>query len=262
MTRTIEERDRGAIRTIVLDRPDSMNSFDEEMGGDFLATLESAAEEAVRAVVITGRGKAFCAGEDLRALGSSYGEEKAPDLGDILRRRYNPAILAIRELRKPVVAAINGVAAGAGVSIALACDFRVMSEAASLVLAFSKVGLVPDSGGTWLLPRYVGVGRALRLAMEGDPLPASVALDLGLVDRLAPPADVLDVAEKEASRFGEGPTVGFGLIKRLIWKAHEQRLEDHLEDEAKAQEIAGRTDDHLEGVNAFLEKRPPRFTGS
>lgn len=251
----------GGIARITLNRPTALNAFDDEMGADFLAALRSADADEVRAVIVTGAGKAFCAGEDLRALAADYQAGSPQDLGEILRRRYNPAIEAIISLRKPVVAAVNGVAAGAGVSLALACDMRLIADNASLVLAFSKVALVPDSGGTWLLPRYLGLGRALELAMSGDPVSAMRALELGLVTKVVPDEELSDACEELASSLASGPTAAYGTIKQLIWSAGSAPLHEHLENEAKAQSAAGRTEDHLEGVGAFLAKRPPDFKG-
>lgn len=250
-----------SVLWIRLNRPEVFNSFDEEMGLAFVKALEAGADEGIRCVVITGEGKAFCAGEDLRALAGGYQKGAAPDLGDILRRRYIPAVELIHSLEKPVVAAINGVAAGAGVSIALACDHRIMAEEASLVLAFSKAGLIPDAGGTWLLPKYLGVGRALELAFRGDALPAQKALDLGLVNKLVPASEVQTAARAQAEEFAAGPTVALALMKRLIWRAAGGYLSKHLEEEANAQTTAGKTSDHLEGVAAFGEKRAPAFQG-
>lgn len=250
-----------AVAWIVLNRPDVLNAFNEEMGGAFVGALEASRDPAVRCVVVIGRGKAFCAGEDLRALSGDYAAGGAPDLGGILRRRYIPAVETIQSLDKPVVAAVNGVAAGAGVSIALACDYRVMAEEASYMLAFSRVGLIPDAGGTWLLPKYLGVGRALEIALLSTPIPAARALELGLANRICPAADVRSIAAEVAGGFAAGPTVAYGLMKKLIWKAAGRHLGEHLAAEADAQTAAGKSADHLEGVKAFLEKREPRFEG-
>lgn len=250
-----------SLAVITLNRPEVFNSFDEEMGGAFVEALVSCTAPDVRSVLITGEGKAFCAGEDLRALAGGYSSGEPPDLGDILRRRYIPAIETIQSLEKPVVAAVNGVAAGAGVSLALACDYRVMAEGANLVLAFSKVGLVPDAGGTWLLPKYLGVGRALDVALSGDPIPATTAHEWGLVNRVCPAEDVGNIGRAVAAAFAVGPTLAFAETKRLVWRAAGGYLTEHLNAEADAQARAGRSADHLEGVAAFGEKRPPRFQG-
>ncbi|MEO7803709.1 MAG: enoyl-CoA hydratase-related protein [Actinomycetota bacterium] len=262
MTSTVVVEHRDAVQFITLNRPEVFNAFNDEMGAALLAALGEADDASVRAVVITGTGKAFCAGEDLRALSADYAAGKAPDLADIIRRRYNPVILAIQSLPKPVVAAVNGVAAGAGVSLALACDYRIMSEHASLVLAFSKVGLVPDSGGTWLLPKYLGVGRALELALSGDVVTAQRALELGLVNQVVASEKIAGTAGDFATNLATGPTLAYGMIKRLVWDAASAQLANHLESEAQAQSRAGSSADHLEGVNAFLEKRPPGFKGA
>ena len=251
----------GAVATIRLDRPEAFNAFDEEQGAAFLQALDGVKGDDVRAVVITGEGKAFCAGEDLRSLQSGYDAGDPPDHADILRRRYNPSMLAIRTLAKPVIAAINGVAAGAGVSLALACDLRIMSARASMVLGFASVGLVPDSGATWLLPRYVGIGRAYEMAVSGARISAEEALALGLVDQLVDGAELETVVRDRARELAEGPTVALAQIKKLLWDSWGADLAGHLEEEAKAQAIAGGSADHLEGVRAFNEKRPPHFEG-
>ncbi|HLF69359.1 MAG TPA: enoyl-CoA hydratase-related protein [Actinomycetota bacterium] len=252
----------GAALHITLNRPEVFNVFDDDMGRRFLEGLTEAADPSVRAVLITGAGKAFCGGEDLKALSSHYEAGEAPDLGEILLRRYNPAIEAIISLEKPVIAAVNGVAAGAGFSLALACDLRVMAENSSFVLAFPKVGLVPDSGGTWLLPRYLGPGRALEVALLADPIKAARALELGLVNSVVPADELATAAADLVRRLAEGPTIAFGLSKRLIWESSQSSLVEHLTREADAQRRAGLSGDHLEGVKAFGEKRSPRFTGA
>ncbi len=254
------ERSEGTVR-VSLNRPEVLNSFDEEMGLAFIEALGAAADPAVRCVVIAGEGRAFCAGEDLRALSGDYERGEAPDLGDILRRRYIPAIKAILELEKPVIAAVNGTAAGAGVSLVLACDYRVMSEDAALVLAFVGAGLVPDAGATWLLPKYVGVGRALELSMTGRKVASREALELGLVSEVVPSDDFDARISKLAGEFASGPTVAYALMKDLIWRAAGGYLDKHLDAEADAQTSAGASADHMEGVRAFLEKRPARFEG-
>ena len=245
-----------------LQRPDVLNAFNDELGGKLLEAVEEAASnESIRCLVITGAGKAFSAGEDLGALAGTYESGSAPPLGNTLVDRYNPLIRAIRAAPKPVVAAVNGVAAGAGASIALACDFRVASERAKLVLAFIKVGLVPDSGALWLLSRMVGPATAWRLAATGDPVSADNALELGLFDRVV----AEETFEKEWRAFAEelaaGPTRAYALTKALVNFAADHSLDEHLDEEVRAQSAAGKTEDHMEGVTAFLSKRAPNFEG-
>jgi 2-(1,2-epoxy-1,2-dihydrophenyl)acetyl-CoA isomerase len=247
-----------AVATIVLDRPDALNSLTVPLKEELLAAFREAGRDAaVRAVVLTGAGRAFCAGQDLR-------ERLEPDAAPLdveVRERYNPLILAMRRLEKPIVGAINGVAAGAGASIAFACDLRIAAEGASFVLAFGRVGLIPDSGATWFLPRLVGLARAFELALLSDPLSAADAQRLGLVTSVVPPDALLAEARGLAGRLAAGAPRAIGLTKRALNRALETDLESALEYEAFLQGIAGRTADHAEGMRAFLEKRPPRFTG-
>lgn len=251
-----------AVAIIVLDRPDVLNAFDDELGREALeAVRKAAADPAARCVVITGAGRAFSSGEDLAALSGSYEGDEPPPLGDTLVSRYNPLIRAIRSTPKPVVAALNGVAAGAGASIALACDFRVASDKAKLVLAFIKVGLVPDSGAVWFLSRMVGAAKAWELAALGDPVSADDALRLGLLTQVVPADEFDDAWRSFARRLAAGPTRGYALTKALIAGAATHALDDQLELEVEAQTEAGATEDHLEGVRAFLSKRSPTFKG-
>jgi 2-(1,2-epoxy-1,2-dihydrophenyl)acetyl-CoA isomerase len=211
----------------------------------------------VRAVVLTGAGRAFCAGQDLRERG-------APDAAPLeveLREHYNPIIRAMTGLGTPIVAAINGVAAGAGASLALAADLRIAAEGASFVLAFGRLGLVPDSGATWFLPRLVGPARAAELALLNAPLSAEDALRLGLVSRVVPPDRLLDEAHEMAARIADGAPIANALTKRALRRALESDLDAALDHEATLQGIAGRTADHAEGLAAFVDKRPPRFRG-
>lgn len=247
---------------ITLNRPEVLNAFDDELGFAVLKAVEEAAgDDAVRCIVITGSGRAFCAGEDLGALAADYEKGVAPDLGKTLTARYNPLIRAIRAAPKPVMAAVNGVAAGAGASIALACDLRIASEHAKLVLAFINVGLVPDSGAVWFLTRTIGTARAWELASTGRPLNADEALTLGLFDEVVPAGDFEETWRTHAARLAAGPTTAYALTKRLVRDAAERSLDEQLDAEVAAQTAAGRTDDHLEGVQAFLAKRPPKFSG-
>ena len=252
-----------AVATITLDRPDVLNAFDDELGKAALAAVQEASDDsAVRCVVITGAGRAFSAGEDLGALQASYESGTAPDIGGILVDRYNPLIRAIRDAPKPVIAAVNGVAAGAGASVALACDFRVASERAKLVIPFVKIGLVPDSGALWFLIRMVGESRAWALAAGGDPITADECRELGIFHEVVP-ADTFESRWREyAARIADGPTLAYALTKSLLHQAAEASLDDQLEAEVLGQSKAGRSADHLEGVRAFLEKRPANFQGS
>ena len=251
-----------AVAVISLDRPEVLNSFDDELGRATLAAVDrAAADDEVRCIVITGAGRAFSAGEDLGALVEGYERGEPPPLGDTLRDRYNPLIRSIRGAPKPVVAAINGVAAGAGASIALACDFRIASEKAKLILAFIKVGLVPDSGGLWFLTKMVGAAKAWELGATGDPVSADEALRLGLVTKVVPADDFEHEWRNYSSALAQGPTRAFALTKQLVNSATERSLDEQLTFEIDAQSAAGQSEDHLEGVNAFLAKRPPKFQG-
>jgi 2-(1,2-epoxy-1,2-dihydrophenyl)acetyl-CoA isomerase len=248
----------GAIATITLDRPDALNALDAALRNELLAAFRAAGrDQGVRVVVLTGAGRAFCAGQDLRETGGPG----SPPLSAVLRDAYNPLILAIRRLEKPVIAAVNGVAAGAGASLALACDLRVAADTASFVLAFGRVGLVPDSGATWVLPRLVGPARAAELAFLGDPVTPTDAERWGLVNRVVPAAGLIAETRAIAGRLAEGAPRALALTKRALNRSLEASLEDQLEYEAALQGIAGRTADHREGVAAFRGKRAPRFTG-
>jgi len=255
---TVRLETSDAFATITLNRPEALNAFDRAMKTELLAALRAVERDrSVRAVVLTGAGRAFCAGQDLR---EPFGGEQ-PTLADELRLRYNPAILAISRLSKPVIAAVNGVAAGAGCSLALACDLRIAAEGTSFVLAFGRVGLVPDSGATWFLPRIVGQARAADLALVGDPLAADEAVRIGLVSRVVPAESLLDEARALAIRLAEGSPLAMALTKRALRYSADAGLEDALEHEAALQGIAGRSKDHEEGVAAFRAKRAARFTG-
>jgi len=255
------ERD-GAVAILTLNRPEVLNAFNDELGFALVeAVRETGADDAVRCIVITGAGRAFSSGEDLAALAGHYERGTAPELGQTLVNRYNPLVRALRDAPKPVVAAINGVAAGAGASLALACDFRIASDRAKLVLAFIKVGLVPDTGALWHLSRMVGTATAFRLGAIGDPLSADEALAIGLVDRVVPADDFESEWRLFAAELASGPTEAYGITKHLVAFAAEHTLEEQLVEEVHAQTRAGKTDDHLEGVTAFLGKRAPRFEG-
>jgi 2-(1,2-epoxy-1,2-dihydrophenyl)acetyl-CoA isomerase len=253
---TIEVATADGISTITLNRPDSLNALNATMRRELLAAFKDAArDQSVRAVVLTGHGRGFCSGADLRG----GADERA--FRAVLTTQYNPLITAIRELPKPVIAAVNGVAAGAGVSLALACDLVVASDEARFLLAFVRIGLVPDSGAVRVLVRSLGRHRAAELAMTGDPLPASEAAAAGLINGVVPSAELASHASSVAQRLAAGPTLAIGLTKRLINQAEGPGFAEGLALEAALQELAGRTQDHAEGVAAFSEKREPRFMG-
>lgn len=247
------------VLTVTLNRPDVLNAFSDAMLSDLHNALREAERDpAVRCIVLTGAGRGFCSGQDLRDRTG-----QAPfSFADSLRRRYNPIILKLRTMEKPVLAAVNGVAAGAGCSLALACDLRVASEKASFIEVFARVGLVPDSGSTYLLPRLVGLSKALELSFTADAVDAGEALRLGLVNRLVPHDELMPRTLEFARRFAAGPTRAYGLIKRAINYGLGATLEQALDYEAYLQEVAGRTADHREGVAAFMEKRQANFKGS
>jgi 2-(1,2-epoxy-1,2-dihydrophenyl)acetyl-CoA isomerase len=247
------------VSTITLDRPEALNSLTVPLKRELLTAFQAARRDVgVRVVVLTGSGRAFCAGQDLR-------ERVEPDAAPLeieIRERYNPLIRAIWSLEKPVIAAINGVAAGAGASIALACDIRLAADNAAFNLAFGRVGLVPDSGATWLLPRLVGLAKALELGLVGDALTAEEARRLGLVARVVPGDELVAAAHELAARLADGAPRALALTKRALHRALESSFDETLDYEAHLQGIAGRTRDHAEGIEAFVEKRSPRFEGT
>ena len=250
------------VAVATLDRPDVLNAFNDELGHALVEAVRNAGEdESVRCLVITGAGRAFSSGEDLGALAGTYESGQAPELGQTLIDRYNPLIRAIRAAPKPVVAAVNGVAAGAGASVALACDFRIASEKAKLVLAFIKVGLIPDSGALWFLARMVGTARAFRIAATGAPIGAQEAFELGILDRVVPIGSFEEEWRAFAQELASGPTEAYAVTKQLVAFASEHTLEEQLQEEVHGQTRAGKTQDHMEGVTAFLGKRPPKFEG-
>jgi 2-(1,2-epoxy-1,2-dihydrophenyl)acetyl-CoA isomerase len=245
---------------IHLNRPDKLNALTSRMSDEILDALGAASSDAeVRCVVITGEGRGFSAGQDLTEF-----QERGLDQLDVaehLRSGYNRMIAGITELPKPVVAGVNGVAAGAGLSLACACDVRIASDAARFLQAFVKIGLVPDSGSTYLLPRIVGHAKALELSVTGDQIDAPEALRIGLVNRVVPAAHFPGELEAHAQGLASGPTGAIGATKRLIAEGGRSTLQESLEREAATQNELARSDDFAEGVRAFLEKRPPTFTG-
>lgn len=246
------------ILTLTLNRPDKLNAFNGEMHMAFRKGLERATEDdAVRVVLLTGAGRGFCAGADL----SDRDSGAARDLGQLLDTTYNPNIRLIRALEKPVVCAVNGVAAGAGANIALACDIVIAARSARFIQAFAKIGLVPDAGGSWILPRIIGEPRAKALAMTAEPLGAETAAEWGLIWKAVEDTALMDEARTLAQSLATGPTLGLGMTKRLIHAAGTNSLEQQLEMEIACQRIAGFSADYAEGVSAFLEKRKATFRG-
>jgi 2-(1,2-epoxy-1,2-dihydrophenyl)acetyl-CoA isomerase len=258
---TVELQIADGAATITLNRPDSLNSWNEQLGNDLSAALAQAGgDDAVRAVMITGAGRAFSSGADLSEQRSADGE--APDLSRRLRELYNPIILSVRELPKPVVAAVNGPAAGIGCSLALACDLIVAAESAFFLLAFVNVGLVPDGGTTLTVPARAGAARAAEMAMLGERIPAATALSWGLINRVVADAELDQTCAALLARLAAGPTRAHANIKRLLNRSQFGDLAPQLDAEAEAQREQGLTGDFVEGVVAFAEKRPPRFRGS
>lgn len=246
------------IATITLKRPEKFNSFVRQMALDFQNCLDQAKENPdVRCIVITGEGRAFSAGQDLKEATDPNG----PTLTKIVNEHYNPIVTRIRKLPKPVVAAVNGVAAGAGANIALACDIVVATESASFIQAFSKIGLIPDSGGTFTLPRLIGLQRASALMMMGDKVSAIQAQEIGMIYKVFSDDTFMEEVIKIASYLSEMPTYGLALTKEALNQSFENNLEHQLILEDKLQTLAGHSQDYKEGTSAFLEKRKPVFTG-
>jgi len=249
----------GGVATITLNRPEVYNALNDGITYELQDAWKAVAkDDQVRVVVLTGAGKAFCSGQDLKA---ASGQEKRSFM-DSLQKRYNPIIRAMRSLPKPILCRLNGVAAGAGCSLALACDMIIAAEEATLIEVFINIGLVPDSGSAYFLPRLVGMAKAFELCSMGSRVKATEALQLGLVNKVVA-ADQLDAAVKEyTDYFSQAPTKSIGLIKKMLTKSTTSNLDEILEYEAYCQEIAGSTHDYKEGVTAFLEKRKPVFKGN
>jgi 2-(1,2-epoxy-1,2-dihydrophenyl)acetyl-CoA isomerase len=246
------------VATITLNRPEKLNAFTEDMHRELAHLLDRVElDRAIRAVLITGAGRGFCAGQDL----SGRRRAGAVDLGDRLDRLYNQLIRRLRTLERPVICAVNGVAAGAGANVALACDIVLAARSASFIQAFVDLGLVPDAGGSFMLPRLVGRARAMGMAMLGDRISAEQAADWGLIWQVVDDDRLMDEALTLAARLAKQPTLGLGLIKRAMNASAVNDLDRQLDLERDLQREAGRTEDHQEGVSAFLEKRPAQFRG-
>jgi 2-(1,2-epoxy-1,2-dihydrophenyl)acetyl-CoA isomerase len=244
------------VASVTLNRPDSLNALNADMRRELLAAFKSLGrDDGIRAVILTGEGRGFCSGADLRG---GPGERR---FREVLEREYNPLVRAIRDLPKPVIAVVNGVAAGAGVSLALACDLVYAAEEARFIQAFVRIGLVPDSGSTRTLVRTLGRHRAAQVIFSGEPLSAAEAHAGGLVNEVLSSAELMPAARDAAARLAAAPTRAIGYAKRLINAAEDAGLPDSLALEAGLQELAGRTEDHTEGLAAFAEKREPRFVG-
>jgi 2-(1,2-epoxy-1,2-dihydrophenyl)acetyl-CoA isomerase len=261
-TNTITFDVNDGVATLKLNRPKSLNSFTREMHAEVRQAMQQVREDdRIRCLVLTGEGRGFCAGQDLgdRAVKN---DEGAPDLGESVKKNYNPLVRSIMSLPKPVICAVNGVAAGAGSSIALACDIVLAARSASFIQAFCKIGLVPDSGGTWNLPRAVGLARAKGLALLGDRLSAEMAEEWGLVWKCVDDEQLQEEAQKLARHFATQPTVALGRIKQLLNASFSNTLDTQLELEQQAMKELGQSDNYREGVAAFMEKRAPEFKGN
>ena len=258
MYKTIIYSQKENILTLTLNRPDVYNAFNEEMLSELNEAFKKAEEdESIRCVILTGAGKAFCSGQDLKDF-----NEKKLTFREAIQQRYNPLIKRIANLPKPVICAINGVAAGAGISLCLACDYRIASESATLTEVFINVGLVPDSGSSFFLPRLVGYAKAFEMCVTGDRITAREAKQIGLVNKVVSGNSILKKpAELIAGNFAAKPTKAIGMIKNILNKSFESSLDEILDEESRNQEIAGNTEDFREGINSFLEKRKPVFKG-
>jgi 2-(1,2-epoxy-1,2-dihydrophenyl)acetyl-CoA isomerase len=245
------------VALLTLNRPEKFNAFNREMALRLQAELDACEKSAIRAIVITGSGKAFCAGQDLGEVVDPQG----PGMARILAEHYNPIVTRIRKLKKPVIAAVNGVAAGAGANLALCADITLAARSASFIQAFSKIGLVPDTGGSYFLPRLIGLQRAAALMMTGEKITAQEAADIGMIWKLVADEELLQQADQLAAQLAAMPTTALGLIKQQLNASFGHSIEAQLALEDQLQQQAAATADFREGVQAFLEKRAPRFSG-
>jgi 2-(1,2-epoxy-1,2-dihydrophenyl)acetyl-CoA isomerase len=254
----------GGIARLTLNRPDKLNSFNVQMHGEVREALAGIASSGARVLVLSGAGRGFCAGQDLsdRAVAPGAASPAGPDLGESLENRYNPLVRTLHDLPMPVIAAVNGVAAGAGANIALACDIVIAARSASFVQAFSKLGLIPDSGGTWILPRLVGDARAMGLTLLGNKLPAEQAAAWGMIWQCVEDTELAGTVDALARQLAVAPTRGLAATKAALRRSWRHSFSEQLDIERDMQRELGRTGDYAEGVAAFTEKRTPRFTGS
>jgi 2-(1,2-epoxy-1,2-dihydrophenyl)acetyl-CoA isomerase len=248
-----------ALATITLNRPEALNAFDEQMHEEVYQAVNQAAEDAdVRCILLMGSGGGFSAGADIKVIREATGEV---DLGEYLRKTYNRLLLRIQEIEKPFVAALHGPVYGAGLGVALACDFRIAAASSRYCMAFINIGLVPDAGTSFFLPRVIGLGRAMEMSMIGEPVDAEEAYRIGLINKVVADEELIKEAKAFARRLAQAPTRALGLTRRMLWQSFESDLATALNREAESQAACGRSSDHKEGVAAFFEKRKPNFTG-
>ncbi len=260
MSDTILVKNHGNWVEVTLNRPERLNSFNDEMHLALRAALENARDAGARAVLLTGSGRGFCAGQDLGDRDPAK-MDGPPDLSVTIRTYYAPLVKLIRALEFPVICAVNGVAAGAGANIALACDIVLAAESAKFIQSFAKVGLVPDAGGTWSLVQLIGAARAKAITLTAEPVMAQQAQEWGMIWKAVPNDSLMEEARALAARLADGPTVGLGLTKHALQVASDNSFDEQLEVEADLQKICGESPDYAEGVSAFLNKRNPLYTG-